>query len=72
MKVEDLVRAETAFEAARLAQRDTLYVEGKDYCNARMERWIWSIGIHRETGKVWASHQSNKYRNPAFICIWLR
>jgi hypothetical protein len=70
--VADLARAETDHEVLRLAERDTLFDEGKDYCNAATEAWIWSVGVHRETGQVWASHRSNKYRNPAFVCIWLR
>lgn len=68
----DLAHAETDHEALRLAERDTLFVEGKDYCDALAERWIWSIGIHRETGQVWASTASNKYLSPGIVCIWLR
>jgi hypothetical protein len=79
-----IVSAETLAEVRRLARigfsssevvaRDkcNCFVEGKDYCDARTEQWIWSVGVHRETGQVWASCQSNKYLNPAFICIWLR
>lgn len=68
----DLARVENDHEVLRLAERDTLFEEGKDYCNAAAEAWIWSVGVHREAGQVWASHRSNKYRNPAFFCIWLR
>ena len=49
-----------------------LFREGLDYCHAREERWIWPIGVHRENGSIWASHDAGKYQNPAFICIWLR
>lgn len=70
--VDDLARTASDHEVLKLAERDTVFAEGKDYCNAATEAWIWSIGVHRETGQVWASHQANKYRNPAFVCIWLR
>src|SRR5690625_61798 len=72
VSVADLARVENDHEVLRLAERDTLFEEGKDYCNAAAEAWIWSVGVHREAGQVWASHRSNKYRNPAFFCIWLR
>ena len=68
----DLTAVTTDHEAAQLAARDTPFVEGKDYCNAATEAWVWSIGVQRETGRVWASHRASKYRNPAFVCIWLR
>ena len=48
------------------------FIAGKDYCDAKTEQWIWSIGRHRETGRIYASHSSNKYQNPAFECLWLR
>jgi hypothetical protein len=70
--VADLVAAATDHEVLLLAARDTLFAEGTDYCSAATEAWIWSIGVHRETGRVWASHRASKYRNPAFVCIWLR
>lgn len=72
MDVEDLAAAATDHEVLLLAARDTLFAEGKDYCNASTEAWIWSIGVHRETGRVWASHRGSKYGNPAFVWIWLR
>lgn len=72
VSVADLARARKDHEVLRLAERDTPFAEGKDYCNAATEAWIWSVGVHRESGQVWASHRSNKYRNPAFVCIWLR
>ena len=70
--VRDLARTRTDHDVLRLAEQSTRFAEGKDYCNAATEAWIWSIGVHRETGQVWASHRSNKYLNPAFVCIWLR
>ena len=74
--VRDLAQARNDHKVLRLAERDALFAEGKDYCNAAAEAWVWSIGVHRETGEVWASHRANKYRNaeatPAFVCVWLR
>ena len=70
--MRDLAQARNDHEVLRLAERDALFAEGKDYCNAAAEAWVWSIGVHRETGRVWASHRANKYQNPAFVCIWLR
>ncbi len=72
VEVEDLAAATTDHEVLQLAERYTVFAEDTDYCNAATEAWIWSIGVHRETGRVWASHSASKYRNPAFVCIWLR
>ena len=68
----DLACVETEREALKLAARDTLFAEGKDYCDARLERWIWSIGLDMDTGLVWASLAADKYRAPGFVCLWLR
>lgn len=44
-----------------------------DYCDAATERWIWSIGQHRETGEVLASLDARFYPStPEFECVWLR
>lgn len=70
--VRDFAGARSDHDVLRLAGQGTIFTERKDYCNAAVEAWIWSIGVHRETGQVWASHCTNKYRNPVFVCIWLR
>ena len=49
-----------------------LWIEGMDYCNASTEVWIWSIGRHRKTGKILASHGTNFYSHPSYECLWLR
>ncbi len=49
------------------------YRDGVDYCDAREERWVWSIG--RDTlGRVFASTDARCIflDNPNFTCIWLR
>jgi hypothetical protein len=47
-------------------------VEGKDYCDAKSEAWIWSIGQRKKDGKILASLNSDLYQNPEFECLWLR
>lgn len=48
------------------------YQDGKDYCDAIMEEWIWSIG-RDETGADFASTDARFYQNKhGFECIWLR
>lgn len=47
-------------------------VEGKDYCDAEREEWIWSIGRRRADGVILASVSSDLYQNPQFECLWLR
>jgi len=49
-----------------------MFVEGKDYCNAATERWIWSIGQRRSDGVILASHSDEFYHNDNFECLWLR
>lgn len=48
------------------------YADDIDYCNAKTEEWIWSIGRHRESGQILASTTQKFYLNPAFECLWLR
>jgi hypothetical protein len=48
------------------------FVEDVDYCDAKTEEWIWSIGKHIETGKIFASTTTFFYQNVAFTCLWLR
>ena len=48
------------------------FIEGKDYCDARTEEWIWSIGKHIESGHIYASKSTKFYQHPGFECLWLR
>lgn len=48
------------------------FVEDVDYCNARTEQWIWSIGRELATGEIHAAHSAKLYQNPAYLCLWLR
>src|SRR5215471_14290702 len=46
--------------------------DGMDYCNAETEQWIWSIGRHRKTGEILASHTDELFNHRNFECLWLR
>lgn len=48
------------------------FVEDKDYCNAKTEQWMWSIGRELATGRIIASESNKLYQNPAYECLWLR
>ncbi len=48
------------------------YRHGKQYCDARRGRWIWSVGRHRETGKIYAACSAIYFGNPAFVSLYLR
>lgn len=46
--------------------------EGKDYCDPKRDRWIWSIGRDKKTGDIFASTDSRFYCNEEYECLWLR
>jgi hypothetical protein len=47
--------------------------DDKDFCDAKREMWIWSIGRDRRTGQRFASTSSVFYpSNEKFECVWLR
>lgn len=48
------------------------YIAGCDYCDAKAERWIWSIGKRLSDGNLIASTGVDLYQNEAFECLWLR
>lgn len=43
-----------------------------DYCDVKKQVWIWSIGRHKVTGKLYASTNTVFYMNDGFECVWLR
>lgn len=45
---------------------------GMDFCDARTEEWIWSIGQRHSDGAVLASTRADLYDNPYFKCLWRR
>jgi hypothetical protein len=48
------------------------YIDGKDYCDALKERWIWSVGRHVFDGRIEASNDSRYYQDPNWECLFLR
>ena len=56
-----------------LNEDDALEAEGNmDFCDARTEEWIWSIGRRHSDAAVLASTRADLYDNPYFKCLWLR
>lgn len=47
-------------------------IDGKDYCDAALEAWVWSIGRRISDGVILASLSAELYENPDFDCLWLR
>ncbi len=43
-----------------------------DYCDAKNEFWIWSIGRNYATGEILASTNNNFYQNTEYKCLFLR
>lgn len=48
------------------------FVDEVDYCNAKDEHWIWSIGKNYKTGQILASTGNIFYENPDYKCLFLR
>jgi hypothetical protein len=48
------------------------FVDGKDYCDAMKERWIFSIGRHLQTGEILASTTAMFYQHKSYECLFLR
>jgi hypothetical protein len=46
--------------------------EGTDFCDAKTESWVWSIGKNIKTGQVVAALDARYYQNPEYNCLWLR
>jgi len=49
-----------------------VFKEGKDYCDGKRERWIWSIGRRKSDGTILASCTDEFYQNAEYECLWLR
>lgn len=47
-------------------------VEGKDYCDAQREEWIWSIGRHKKSGEIHASTSQKLAFDNDYHLLWLR
>lgn len=50
----------------------TNFIEDTDYCDAKAEHWIWSIGKNYATGEILASTNNNFYQNTEYKCLFLR
>lgn len=50
----------------------TDFVRDADYCDAKEEKWIWSIGRDTTTSQILASTTTKFYQHPQFECLWLR
>lgn len=48
------------------------FIDGKDYCDAARELWIWSVGRNKTTGQIIASTGSDLYQHPEYVCLFLR
>ncbi|MEI6949787.1 hypothetical protein V9K67_21550 [Paraflavisolibacter sp. H34] len=48
------------------------FMEGKDYCDAATEAWIWSVGISYRSGRIHASTGTSLYQNRDYECLFLR
>lgn len=48
------------------------FEDGKDYCDAKNECWIWSIGKHNVYKTILASTTTKFYQNPSYRCLFLR
>jgi len=48
------------------------FVEDVDYCDAKAERWIESIGEHKDTGQILASLQDDLHWDTDYISLYLR
>jgi hypothetical protein len=48
------------------------FVDDVDYCDAKNEEWIWSIGRRLRDGVVLAATNARFYQNDEFECLWLR
>lgn len=48
------------------------FIDGKDYCDLKLEKWIWSIGYHLIKKEYHASLGTDLYENNEYKCVWLR
>jgi len=48
------------------------FIEGKDYCDPKRERWIWSIGKRYSDNAILAATDSRFYNDRNHDCLFLR
>lgn len=79
LRMKELLKDREALDVSAFLQPDGDYhlpkgffQEDIDYCDAKREAWIWSIGKDLKTGEVVAATSAKFYMNPAYECLWLR
>lgn len=78
LRMKEMVESKEAIDVSSCGRTPeghyvlTSFVEDVDYCDAKLERWIWSIGRNRTTGQILASTSSEFYEHPDFECLFLR
>lgn len=50
----------------------TRFIEDVDYCDAKNETWMWSVGRRISDNVLIASTTTDLYQNPEYECLWLR
>jgi hypothetical protein len=70
-RAKDVAACDRTPDGAYILPPD-FFEEGKDYCDAKAESWIWSIGRDGSTGTVFASTDGRFYQAPGYQCLWLR
>ena len=48
------------------------FKEGVDYCDAKKEAWVWSMGRRLSDGQIHASLGNGLYQNAEYECLFLR
>ena len=48
------------------------FKDNKNYCDAKGEQWIWSIGQRVLDARVFAAIDTRFYGNEMFACLWLK
>ncbi len=48
------------------------FARGIDYCDAKRERWVWSIARRESDSAIIASLSNDLFNAPGFKCLWLR
>ena len=48
------------------------FIENKDYCDPKSERWVWSVGQRFSDNKIFAATDARFYENPNYSCLFLR
>lgn len=77
MRMKEKLSAGEAIDVSKCKRSGNDYIltsfhADKDYCDADLEHWIWSIGCRKSDGAILASTTTHLYQNPDFECLWLR